>query len=338
MAEGESKRGSDITATARGQHEDNSGRGATLVGMRLEVADALSRSEGLSTATLTASVSCEQSTEVRKPRIDRPDHHVLSRAPMHWILQKNLINPADLDRFETALRDSGTSYSLISLVPFFHELADEPADLPADGLFVYGSTGLGHVAKTRGWQPGYFDENLDYELMLRRYGSRALNANAICASLAELQHQWDRFFIRPTLDNKSFAGTVMTWHELEEFREGVARVFDAPDVTLRLEDRVVMAPLTSIEAEFRLFAIGGRIVTGSRYKVGERLSVSEEVPSAVKEFAQDCVYDWAPNAAFTIDIAIADGQMKIIELNSANSAGVYASDVGALVDAVNARL
>jgi hypothetical protein len=257
---------------------------------------------------------------------------------MHWILQRNLINPSDLSRFEHALEARGTAYSLVSLVPFFHELVSEPSDLPAKGIFVYGSTGLGNVAKARGWKPGYFDANLDYELMLNMYGSRTLNSSAICASLAELPRTWDRFFIRPTLDSKSFAGTVMTWQELEEFRDGVARVSNAPDVTLLPGDRVVMAPLTEIEAEFRLFAIDGVIVTGSRYKVGEHLSVSSEVPSAVREFAQGCVDDWMPNKAFTIDVAITGGQMKIIELNSANSAGVYACDVGALVDAVNSRL
>jgi hypothetical protein len=257
---------------------------------------------------------------------------------MHWILQRNLINPADLTRFEHALEQRGTAYSLVRLVPFFHELIAEPNDLPAEGIFVYGSTGLGNVAKARGWRPGYFDENLDYELMLRMYGPRALNAEAVCAPLAELPFVWDRFFIRPALDSKSFAGTVMTWQELEEFRGGVAGVADAPGVTLLPSDRVVMAPLTEIEAEFRLFVIDGVVTTGSRYKVGDHLSVSGEVPSAVGEFAQACVDDWMPNKAFTLDVAITGGEMKIIELNSANSAGVYACDVGALVDAVNFRL
>ncbi|MBH9579238.1 ATP-grasp domain-containing protein [Inhella proteolytica] len=257
---------------------------------------------------------------------------------MHWILQKNLINPTDLARFERALQEHQTPYSLVSLVPFFHELADEPEDLPADGIFVYGSTGLGQVARTRRWMPGYFDEGLDYELMIARYGRRALNAGAICAPLQELTRVWDRFFVRPVLDNKSFAGTVMTWQELEEFRGGVARVADAPDVTLRLTDRVVMAPLSPIDAEFRFFVIGGEVVTGSRYKLGDRLAVSNEIPQSVLEFAQSSLDIWIPNKAFTLDVAVSGGDLRVLELNSANSAGVYACDVGLIVAAVNSHL
>ncbi|MDO5624028.1 MAG: ATP-grasp domain-containing protein [Pseudomonadota bacterium] len=257
---------------------------------------------------------------------------------MHWILQRNLINPADLSRFERALQEQQTSYSLVSLVPFFHELAKEPAGLSSCRIFVYGSTGLGHVAKARGWQPGYLDEGLDYELMLARYGRLALNADAVCRPLDKLTRVWDQFFIRPALDNKSFAGSVMTWQELEDFRAGVAKVADAPDVTLRPTDRVVMAPLTQIEAEFRMFVVGGEVVTGSRYKVGDRLSVASEVPQAVFQYAKECARLWRPNDAFTLDVAVTAGGLRVLELNSANSAGVYACDVGRIVQAVNARL
>lgn len=257
---------------------------------------------------------------------------------MHWILQRNLINPADLSRFERALQEQKTPYSLVRLMPFFHELEKEPTGLSSDGIFVYGSTGLGHVAKARGWRPGYFDEGLDYELMLSRYGRRTLNADAVCGPLEKLTPVWDRFFIRPTLDNKSFAGSVMTWQELEDFRAGVAKVADAPDVTLRLSDRVVMAPLTQIDAEFRMFVIGGEVVTGSRYKVGDRLSVSDDVPEGVFQYAKECAEVWRPNDAFTLDVAVTAEGLRVLELNSANSAGVYACDVGRIVQAVNAWL
>jgi ATP-grasp domain, R2K clade family 3 len=256
---------------------------------------------------------------------------------MHWILQENLINPVDLARFEKALEAKRTPFSRVKLVPVFHELADT---LPVvDGpVFVYGSTGLGYVSKRCGWNPGYFDHNLDYELMLGHYGERALNHGAVCAPLGELVHRWDTFFIRPVLDTKSFAGTVMTWPQLDEFRHGVQRVADHPDATLRLTDRVVMAPLVEIQAEWRFFVVDGDIVTGSRYKVGDHLDVSSEVPPAVLWFAQSCVKSWVPNKAFTLDISANSQGLKVIEVNSANSAGVYACDVSKFVEAVNTRL
>lgn len=153
-----------------------------------------------------------------------------------------------------------------------------------------------------------------------------------------MPRKFDRFFVRPILDNKSFAGTVMTWDEFEAFRQGVARVGDERDVTLRSSDRIIAAPLLEIAAEYRFFVIAGEVVTGSLYKLSDRVQSTAGAPIDVFRFAQRCVDLWQPNDAFTIDIAITPAGPKVIELNSANSAGFYACDVGAIVDAVNERL
>jgi hypothetical protein len=225
----------------------------------------------------------------------------------------------------------------VTLIPVFHLLEDESPVIEGP-VFAYGSTGLGVVAKHQGWAPGYFDANLDYELMLREYGTRALNAGAVCSTIAEMPTTAGQFFIRPTLDNKSFAGSVMTWDEFELFRTGVAKVSGAADVTLRLGDRVIVAPLVEIAAEYRFFVVEGRVITGSRYKVGDRVESSPSVPESLTDFAQSCVDHWSPNNAFAIDIAVTEQGPKVLEINSANSAGFYACDVGAFIDAVNHRL
>lgn len=253
---------------------------------------------------------------------------------MHWILQENLINPATRDQVRRLLRERQVEHTLVRLIPFFHQL-DGKMPTPAGPVFVYGSTGLGSVAKNQGWAPGYFDENLDYELMLRQYGKLALNSGATCTTLQEMPKVAERFFVRPILDNKSFAGTVMTWSEFEVFRQGVSEVSGERDVTLRLADRIVAAPLTDISAEYRFFVVGGEVVAGSRYKTGEVVASSPNIPPAVMGFARTCVDHWRPNDAFTIDLAETPTGPKIIELNSANSAGFYACDVGAIIDAVN---
>lgn len=256
---------------------------------------------------------------------------------MHWMLQDNLINPDTRDHVRALLEARKVPYTLVRLVPFFHLLDNEVED-PVGPVFAYGSTGLGVVARTRGWQPGYFDDNLDYELMLAKYGELALNAGSLCGQLDQLEPTFDRFFVRPVLDTKSFAGTVMTRQDFEDFRDGVAKVSQEKDVTLRPEDRIVLAPLTDIRAEYRLFVIGGQVVTGSRYKLGDRVHSSAVVPGEVAAFAQACADHWSPNAAYTLDIADTPVGLKVIETNSANSAGFYACDVGAIIDAVLERL
>lgn len=256
---------------------------------------------------------------------------------MHWIVQDNLINLDTRANLLQRLVDRGVPHSCVKLVPFFH-LFDGDVPTVSGPVFVYGSTGLGALAKMQGWQPGYYDDNLDYELMLDRYGDSALNANAVCATFGDMPRRFDRFFVRPVLDNKSFAGMVMTWDEFDTFRANVAGVSRDQDVTLRLSDRIVIAPLTHIEVEYRFFVIAGKVVTGSRYKVGTLVQSSSDVPAPVRAFAQACVDHWRPNDAFTIDIAATPAGLKVIELNSANSAGFYACDVGAIIDAVAARL
>jgi hypothetical protein len=256
---------------------------------------------------------------------------------MHWILQDNLINPDTRAQVIRLLEERGTPYTRVKLIPIFNLLDGEPPQV--DGpVFVYGSTGMGAVARAQGWRPGYYEENLNYEAMLHHYGQHALNAGAVCASLREMAKRFDRFFVRPVLDDKSFAGAVMTCPEFEEFRNGVAKVNDDPDVTLRLDDRIIVAPLTTIEAEYRLFVIAGKVVTGSRYKLGSRVQSSSAVPASVWDFAQERANQWSPNDAFTIDLAQTPEGLKVIELNSANSAGFYACHVGAIIDAVNASL
>lgn len=259
---------------------------------------------------------------------------------MHWIVQENLINPATRDELLRLLTARGTPYTLARLKPIFNVLDNEVAD-PVGPVFVYGSTGLGEVSKARGWAPGYFDENLDYSMMLREFGRLALNHDAICLPLGMLSRERmsnppEDFFIRPVHDNKSFAGCTMNWAELAKFQAGVESVADHPDVTLRLRDRVVLAPLKDIDEEYRFFVIGGRVVTGSRYKDSGVVRSSTEIPAHIATFAQRCVEHWSPNAAYTLDLADTDEGPKVLEQNSANASGEYGCDLGAIVDAVNA--
>jgi hypothetical protein len=257
---------------------------------------------------------------------------------MHWIIQTNLINPATRDELLRVLESRNCSVIQAKLVPVFDVLVEDIV-VPEGPVFVYGSTGLGNVAKSQGWAPGYYDAQLDYALMLEHYGELALNHGAVCCPLGELAPRPGPFFLRPALDTKALAGTIMeSWAEFEEFRDGIARIADDPEAKMRLTDVVVAAPLTDIEAEYRFFVIGGQVVTGSRYKYGDIVRSSTIVPEEITQFAQQCVDIWAPNGAFAIDIAATPNGLRVIEINSANAAGFYACDMGSIVDAVEQLL
>lgn len=174
--------------------------------------------------------------------------------------------------------------------------------------------------------------------MLSKYNDKALNHGAVCSTIADMQRRHERFFLRPVLDSKSFAGIVMSWAEFEVFRANLSRISREEESTLRLSDRVVAAPLASIFAEYRFFVIAGRVITGSQYKIGDLIRSDSDVPQEVVQFAQACVDCWSPNKAFTIDVAMTPDGPRVIELNSANSAGFYACDQGAFINAVNSLL
>jgi hypothetical protein len=253
---------------------------------------------------------------------------------MHWVVQQNLINPLTLAELLQHLSKRNIEYTLVTLAPLINVLSPD-VDVQAPNIFTYGSTGLGPVSREKGWAPGYYDDNLDYRHYLQHYGTDLLNHDAIIAPLGQLEKQWDQFFLRPISDGKSFAGEVMDWEYLTDWREKVKEVENDVGVTLTVSDLVAMAPCKEIYAEYRFFVIDGKIVTGSRYKVGDRVqSSSRDVSDEVVQYARAQVSRWQPNCAFAIDIAQTSEGLKVIELNSANSAGFYACDIGAIVEAV----
>lgn len=95
-----------------------------------------------------------------------------------------------------------------------------------------------------------------------------------------------------------------------------------------------MASCKTILAEYRFFVFDGEVATGSRYKLGQRVEASTVVPASVLAYVKEQIGCWQPNRAFAIDIAETSDGLKIIELNSAHSAGFYAADLGRIVDAV----
>jgi hypothetical protein len=256
---------------------------------------------------------------------------------MHWVVQQNLLSPVTFGALQVALESRAVPYTAVRLIPFLNLLSPD-IELDAPDVFVYGSTGLGVVAKAKGWLPGYTDANLDYSLYLQHYGHEMLNADAVVLPLGQLERIWDRFFIRPTSDGKQFAGEVMSWEQLDVFRNGVRDVADDEGVTLTLNDCVAMASCKTIFAEYRFFVFDGEVVTGSRYKVGEIVESSTSIPASVRQYVQQQVRRWQPNRAFAIDVADTTEGLKIIELNSAHSAGFYAADLGRIVDAVEAMV
>jgi len=261
---------------------------------------------------------------------------------MFWVLQKNLFNEQAFMSLLEQLERQDVPHEIVSLVPFIQQMTP---DINPEGLvYVCGSTGIGKVARKKGWTPGYFDDNLDYELVMKHYGEDCLNWRGHVttmrnASKALLVNPEAKFFTRPCSDTKSYSGQVMEWKEFDEWRNKVVALSeDGEDnslTTLQPEDKIVLAPLTTIYSETRFYVVDGEVVTGSLYKFGNQVQYSDDVMPFIKDFAREKVKQWQPNRAFVLDIADTDEGPKVIEINAINSSGFYACDMGKYIDAIN---
>jgi hypothetical protein len=248
---------------------------------------------------------------------------------MHWVVQENLYSEAGYAELMRTLGAMRLPHDVVKIVPFSHELIPEVS--PANPVIVCGAYTLNRIARARGWVPGSFmNENFDQARW--PYGANLLNHEQVHTTMAEATMAWDPFFCRPALDSKSFSGQVFTWEEFARWRDGVVAMTDEFR-TLMPDTRIVMSPVRDILREYRFFVVDGRVVTGSMYRIGNRVRSSPDVDPDMLAFARARVEEWQPDRAFVLDVALTDDGPKVIELNNANSAGFYACNVGKIVEA-----
>lgn len=271
---------------------------------------------------------------------------------LRWIVQEDLWNEAGYARLIRALEERDIPHLVVRVRPFIHDTV--PPVPPGGSTIVMGWGGFAEKAVKSGWTPGaYVSERLDQRHWQRAYGEHCLNHDSEIGILANVPE--DRtLFLRPVLDDKSFAGFVATPEAITSWKEGIRSALagkreDEQDPTVLPTTIVAWAAPKTILAEHRFFVVGRTVVTGSRYQLAgrssKRLNNPDREPSVgdpqwlspdseVRAFAQRMVDLWSPIDNFVIDVAQTDDGLRVIELGSLNSAGWYESDVAALVDAV----
>lgn len=251
---------------------------------------------------------------------------------MHWIIQENLFHESGLEDLLATLRQIGAPYSVVKVVPFSHEMIP---DLRPEGLIIaMGATSLSGIARSRGWSPGTFlNDQHDFRVWREAYRGHLLNEDAAVVRFGDMNPSQPMFFVRPCDDGKQFAGCVMA---RDEFLDWQRKVIDLKETYTSLDaDTMVMyAAPQHIMQEIRFFVVDRRVITGSLYKRGNRVVYSSEIDEPAKVFAQELVDHWCPARGFVLDIALSENGYKVIEINCLNSAGLYASNVGKLVAAI----
>lgn len=255
----------------------------------------------------------------------------------HWLIQRGFDSDRQYLKLIEAIERMEIPHTFCTVVPFCE--SDEGIVLESpipegSNIFCYGSYSLSKHAVRRGYFPGAFiSNNSSIDNLIAKYGENMLNHDSVVIRFGdddELVPNWDTFFIKPNEDTKAFTAEVLSREAFLEFKHRIQAQGEEYS-TVTKDTRVVISSPKEIDAEFRFFVVDGKVVTYSMYKSGSTVYYSGRVDEYIVEFAQSMVDLYQPDRAFVIDIAITPDGLKVIEVNSINSSGLYDIDVQKLV-------
>lgn len=268
---------------------------------------------------------------------------------MHWVLQENMFRENEWDNLVSTLERFEIPYSVHKVIPFIGEIIPvvEPKH---EHVVCFGSYSLRHSAKKFGWTPGIFDL-FDQNFMLQKYhwGELMLNSDSQVVPFKHARLD-EPSFVRPIDDSKYFAGAVFDPEEFNEWVHKVTVLGEDYGNSLTGETLVQICSPKKIYAEYRFWVVDGEIITSSLYKRGSRVVYDSHVDEHVHDFVEEvlCIKQqtnmlenlkplqgWLPARAFVIDVCETPDGMKIVEINTINSAGFYAGNVTNLVLAID---
>jgi hypothetical protein len=148
---------------------------------------------------------------------------------MYWVIQSNIYQEENYEHLLATLERCNIQFSVHKAVPFIGVIEPEPTIPEGMKVIVMGSYSLARHARNRGWTPGAFVDNLDFEIQHRHWGDHMLNADAFVCPFGDIPFQREPFFIRPVLDTKTYTGLVVDWGEYEKWRDGMRRMPEAND-------------------------------------------------------------------------------------------------------------
>jgi len=258
---------------------------------------------------------------------------------MLHLLQKNVFGHHHYEMLTDALDRMKLRHQVVQFRQFYQkELFNEdgtPVEVDTKNVFCWGSVKLAHVARDQGWDPGSFmNDNHDYRVYAQHYGDEMLNSDSQVIKFGEsFTAPSHVFFARPCGDTKTFGGQCFIPSSWEEF---VKHALEKKGVHSTLDENtmVQISSHKTIEREFRVWVVKGRVITASQYKIGTKVVHSRSDEPMVLEYAQRMVDIYQPAEAFVLDVCMADGKMKVVEVNCINCAGFYDTDLQKLLAAV----
>lgn len=254
-----------------------------------------------------------------------------------WVIQNNLIKAQDIAEIKHSLEFNNIEYIPVNVIPFQDEIDFGYHTTEGINYIPYGSTKLTKLAVQLNWKGVFYNENtFNVEAWLKNRDD-LLNQDFEIMTVKELDYRFkdvpelQLYFIRPYHDLKIFNACTTYVKEIRNFMKSVeSGSFSFPEDTL-----VAIASPKHIYMESRYFVIDGKIVTGSTYRIDGRTICKRELDDKVLYEAQTFADKWLPDRTCVMDLALTkvgdEKVLKLIEINSLNSSGIYSCDINEIV-------
>jgi len=254
---------------------------------------------------------------------------------MYYIVQNNLFSEQNYDNLIRSLDNSGVEYEIVKVLPFIDtvKLKTKRKD-----IFAFGALKLAEISKLFGWKPGVLmTENHNYLVYKDFYKENLLNYDSQIFKLGDDFH-WDidQYFIRPTEDSKSFNGKVFDEEDWKSYRKYLLTNGHRFSPTVDTDIQVSIPK--NIYKEIRFFIVGGKVITGSQYRLGGRLNlcqVNEKLDNDAIKFCEEMIKLFELASSFVMDVCLTENGWKIVECGCINCAGFYHSDMQKLIHAID---
>lgn len=220
----------------------------------------------------------------------------------------------------------------------------EPEGVDPGNVILFGSYGLWRYAEAQGYRPGvlrirpFAGEAPWRPYLLNGPGALTLRVEELPDTLAGEERAW---FARPVSGAKELAGRVFSSAELVEVARKVLSLApeEIPGGSLRPETEMMLCPPARILKEWRCWVVDGEVVTWSLYKEGRRVVYRSEIDDDALSFAPRMVaLNPGYQAAYVLDVCLTEEGLRLLETNCLNAAGLYAADLGRLVNGLEAGL
>ncbi|MEM9280111.1 MAG: ATP-grasp domain-containing protein, partial [Pseudomonadota bacterium] len=256
----------------------------------------------------------------------------MTNSNLTWVVQDKAFDKSDFDALRKAVEASNARFEALQIIPFSHEPID--AVPPISGkCIVYGSSGLLSLGHKLAWTPcGWDGQSFSQRNTIKKLKDLALNSDGLFGNwseIASLAHDqnWQEVFVRPDDETKVFPGRVLKVNELEKWLNQLQDT----EYLKENNNAALIAPIQAIGREWRIFFVGGSLVSACQYARAGQSERKAECPLPVMHFAKSAVEKYRPAECFVMDVVELQDEMdnpyRVVEFNSINSAGFYACNI-----------